>query len=149
MEFEKTTVVKAPIERVWQVLLDPAAMSACVPGVERVDVLDATRFVVTIRVKVAFVSARFKVNVTITETRPPTYLRGEGTGEESGMTSSLRQSGEIFLTDRGDGTIEVRSVMRVDVFGHLGAFGSTVMRTKADRMWDEFGRNLADRVAAG
>jgi carbon monoxide dehydrogenase subunit G len=146
MEFEQTTVVPAPIARVWQVLLDPAAMSACVPGVETVDVLDATHFVVTIHVKVAFVSARFKVNVTITESQPPTYLRLVGAGDEAGMASSLRQTCELFLTDRGDGTTEVRGLMHVEVLGRLGTFGSTVMRTKADRMWGEFGRNLADRV---
>jgi len=29
------------------------------------------------------------------------------------------------------------------VFGRLGSFGLSVMKTKADRMWEEFGANLA------
>ena len=147
MEFAHTTVVRAPIEQVWQLLLDPVAMSACVPGVEKVEALDPDRFTLTLHVKVAFVSARFGINVIVVERRPPTYLRSEAAGEEASLTSSLRQTAELFLTDNGNGTTEVRSVMRVEILGRLGTFGSSVMRTKADRLWEEFGRNLAERVA--
>ena len=33
------------------------------------------------------------------------------------------------------------------VMGRLGTSGLSVMKTKADRMWDEFARNLAARLA--
>jgi len=39
--------------------------------------------------------------------------------------------------------------VQVDLLGRLGTFGLGIMKTKADRLWDEFGLNLAKRLARG
>lgn len=148
MQFEHTAAIKAPIERVWQMLLDPESMATCVPGTQSVETLSDTQFLVGIHVKVSFVSARFKVRTAIMEMRPPTYLRSEGAGEDSTLASSFKQSSEVFLTNSGDGTTELRLRVKIDIFGRLGSLGFNVFKTKADRMWEEFGRNLAARVQA-
>ena len=49
----------------------------------------------------------------------------------------------MFLTDTGDGSTQLRMKLNIDVFGRLGGFGMNVIKTKADRMWEDFGRNLA------
>ena len=143
MKIEKTTMLTAPIERVWRLLLDPEVMRVCVPGIESVEMFDDTEFIVGIHVKMAFVNARFKIRGSIVEMRPPSYLRSIGTGEDSSFTSSLKQSSEVFLDDRGDGRIELRTKVNIEVFGRLGTFGVSMLKTKADRMWEEFGRNVA------
>lgn len=148
MEFEKSTTVTAPASRVWEMLLDPQVMGACVPGMESIEAVSETQYVVSIHVKVSFVSARFKVRTNIVETRPPAYLRSEGVGEDSSLANSLKQSSEVFLTDLGNGDTELRMKLKIDVFGRLGGFGLNIIKTKADRMWEEFGRNLASRVQA-
>jgi len=45
-----------------------------------------------------------------------------------------------------DGGTELRIKVQVDVLGRLGTFGLSVMKTKADRMWEEFGANLVARI---
>ena len=82
MDLEKTMVVVAPIDRVWTLLLDPKIMAGCVPGVQSVQVLSDTEYLADIKVKISFVAASFKIKTTILETRPPHYLRCEGTGED-------------------------------------------------------------------
>jgi carbon monoxide dehydrogenase subunit G len=149
MEFEKTATVAAPIERTWQILLDPKVMGACVPGMESIDVVSDTEYVVNLHVKVSFVSARFKVRTRIVEMRPPGYLRSEGAGEDSSLANSLKQSSEVFLTDLGNGSTGLRMKLRIDVFGRLGGFGLSIIQTKADRMWDDFGRNLGNHITQG
>jgi len=146
MRVEKTVHLKAPIRTAWDVLVDPAAVGACVPGVEAVEIVDPTRFVVTLAVKVGVVRARFRVRVAVTETRPPYYLRSEGAGEEASPTSSLRETTELHLDEAGPGETALRVVTDVDVFGPLGTFGYSVMKGKADRMWDEFVTNLRRRI---
>ena len=147
MQFEKTALVAAPADKVWSLLLDPEVMGRCVPGVETIDVVSDTEYVVGVAVKVAFVSARFKVRTTIVEMRAPTYLRSRGGGEDSSLTSSLKLSSELFLEDRGDGLTEIRTLLDVELLGRLGTFGLNIIKTKADRMWEEFGRNIAARAA--
>jgi carbon monoxide dehydrogenase subunit G len=143
VEIEKTTTLAAPIERVWRVLLDPEVMRFCVPGVESVETLAETDYLIGIHVKMAFVSARFKIRTTVIEMQPPTYLRSVGSGEDSTLTSSLKQSSEVFLAEAGNGTMILRTKASVEVFGRLGTFGISMLKTKADRIWEEFGRNIA------
>jgi hypothetical protein len=63
--------------------------------------------------------------------------------------SSLKQSSELTLAELPDERTEVTMKIKVEVFGRLGSFGLTVMKTKADRMWEEFGANLNARAKAG
>ena len=129
-------------------LLDPKLMGACVPGIEAIEVLSDSEYVVSVQVKISFISARFKLRTTIVEMRPPGYLRSEGAGEDSSLTSSLRLSSELFLTALGERRTEIRTRLTVDLFGRLGTFGLNIVKTKADRMWEQFGRNLAAKVEA-
>lgn len=149
MEFEKTASIGAPAARVWPMLLDPEVMGACVPGMESIDVVNDRQYVVSIHVKLSFVSARFKVRTTIVEMGAPTYLRSDGAGEDATLTSSLKMASEVFLTDQANGSTELRMRLKLEVFGRLGGFGLNIIKTKADRMWDEFVRNFAGRVEAG
>jgi carbon monoxide dehydrogenase subunit G len=147
MDIEKTLLVAAPPAHVWSLLLDPNVMGACVPGMQSIEVVSDVEYVSVIHVKIAFVSAKFRIKTTIVEQRAPHYLRTEGTGEDASVASSLKQSSEIFLTDAESGQTELRMKIHVDVLGRLGTFGLSVMKTKADRMWEEFAQNLAARLA--
>lgn len=146
MEIEKTLTVAAAPQRVWELLLDPTVMGGCVPGMQSIDVVSPTEYVALMHVKIAFVSAKFKLRTTIVEQRAPSYLRAEGTGEDASVASSLKQQSEIFLTPADGGGTELRIRVNVDVLGRLGTFGLSVMKTKADRMWEEFGSNLRARI---
>jgi uncharacterized protein len=81
------------------------------------------------------------------EQRPPFYLRSEGTGEDAAVASSLKQHSEIHLSALPDGSTELRILVKAQVLGRLGTFGLGVMKTKADRLWDEFAKNLLARLA--
>jgi carbon monoxide dehydrogenase subunit G len=146
MEIEKTLTIAAPPARVWALLLDPEVMGGCVPGMQSIEVVSPTEYKALMAVKIAFVSAKFKLRTTILEQRAPCYLRCEGTGEDASVASSLKQQSEMFLAEQADGSTELRMKVKVDVLGRLGSFGLSVMKTKADRMWDEFGQNLAKRI---
>lgn len=143
MEIEKTLSLDARPARVWALLLDPNAMGACVPGMESIEVVSDDEYVAVMKVKMAFISARFKLKTRIAERDEPRYLRAEGTGEDALVASSLKQTSEMWLDEREGGGTLLRMKVKVDVLGRMGTFGLGVMKTKADRMWDEFGVNLA------
>ncbi|WP_077000405.1 CoxG family protein [Variovorax sp. KK3] len=146
MEIEKTLAIAAPPARVWALLLDPEVMGGCVPGMQSIEVLSPTEYKAVMAVKIAFISAKFRLKTTILEQRAPHYLRCEGTGEDASVASSLKQQSEMVLDEQPDGSTALRMKVKVDVLGRLGSFGLSVMKTKADRMWDEFGQNLAKRI---
>lgn len=146
MEIEKTLLLNAPPAKVWALLLDPNAMGACVPGMESIEVVSDDEYVAVMKVKIAFISARFKLKTRIVERDEPRYLRAEGTGEDASVASSLKQTSEMWLQEREGGGTELRMKVKVDVLGRMGTFGLGVMKTKADRMWDEFGVNAGARL---
>lgn len=149
MDFEKKLVIDAPINRVWELLLDPTVMAACVPGTESVEVVSDVEYLASLKVKISFIGAKFKVRTKILETRPPHYLKSEGTGEDASVGSSLKQTSELILAEAPDDKTELTMKIKVEVFGRLGSFGLAVMKTKADRMWEEFGENFNARAVAG
>jgi carbon monoxide dehydrogenase subunit G len=148
VRFEKQAVVPARAHEVWDLLLDPQAMIGCVPGVESIEPQGNDVFLVTVGVKISFISARFRVRTAIVESKRPAYLRSEGAGEDATLTSSLRVKSEVFLAEQQDGSTEIRMILDVELLGRLGSFGLNVVKTKADRMWEEFGRNLSAKVEA-
>jgi carbon monoxide dehydrogenase subunit G len=147
MDVEKTLTIAVRAQPVWESLLDPKVMGSCIPGMQSIEVLSDTEYLASIHVKLAFISAKFKMRTTITEMRAPAYLRSESTGEDTSVASTLKSTTEVFVTELGDGQTELRIKVKVDLLGRLGTFGMNAMKTKADRMWDEFARNLAAQLS--
>ena len=146
MEIEKTLHLAAPPAQVWALLLDPQAMAACVPGMQSVEIVGPDEYTALMQVKIAFVSARFRLRTRIVQRDEPHYLKAEGTGEDAAVASSLKQTTEVFLEAAAEGGTGLRLKVHVDVLGRIGSFGLSAMKTKADRLWDEFGVKLAERM---
>jgi len=65
VEIEKTAVLSAPIERVWLQILDPQIMAMCVPGMQSIDVISDKEYLASLKVKISFISASFKIRTFI------------------------------------------------------------------------------------
>ncbi len=148
MQIANTIVIDAPIQKTWDFLLDASKVAACVPGVENVEKIDEDNYIVDILAKVGFIKARFKVKLGIVERRPPTFIRSEGSGDEAGMTSSLKTATELNLKELGPNQTELSATTDVNVFGKLGTFGHSVIKGKASKMWEEFGDNIKAQLTA-
>ncbi len=146
MQISNTIVVDASIQKTWDFLLDAPKVASCVPGVDNVEKVDEDNYIVDITAKVGFIKASFKVKLGIVEKNPPTYMRSEGTGDESGMTSSLKTVTVLNLKELGENQTELSATTDVNVFGKLGTFGHSVIKGKADKMWIEFGDNLKNQL---
>ena len=117
------------------------------PGVNSVERVDDNNFIVSITVKVGIIKPTFRLNTAIVERNPPVYLRSACAGEANGMMGSLRGTIEIFLMAL-DGGAETQIDVQAegDVFGRLGTFGYSVLKGKADQLWEQFISNLTGAV---
>ena len=148
MDIEKSIELSATPEQLWSLLLDPHTMASCVPGMQSIEVISETEYLVSLKVKISFVTASFKIRTNVLEQRAPTYLKSAGVGEDAALASSLKHQSEIFLTALADGGTELRILTHVDVLGRVGTFGLNAMKTKTDRMWDEFVALLKTKLEA-
>jgi carbon monoxide dehydrogenase subunit G len=149
VRFEKTVDVQVGVEKAWEALLDPARMSACVPGVERVERVDDAHYVVWLAVKLGVMRMKFKMNVTLKDVDPPRSLTSVSVGEDASVAGSVRVSNVIALSPLAPNETRLSVTSDADVFGAIGTFGYAVFKGKADRMWDEFAANLKTTIERG
>jgi uncharacterized protein len=138
MEIEKTVTMRGSPAQLWRLLLDPLVMGACVPGMKSIEVVNAVEYLASMEVKVSFLTAKFKIKTQITAQEMPGFLQSQGTGEDSSIASSFKQTTRIWLTEGLDGQCNLRMLVDVTMLGRIGSFGLSAMKTKADLMWDEF-----------
>lgn len=138
MIIEEKFTVKAPREKVWDFLLNPDASGPCIPGCEKIEVIDDKTFMAGVKVKIAFVSFTFNMKVQVTEMNPPSHLETIATGEESSMASSVKAKSFLDLKSLSENETEISYRSEVSIFGRLGTMGQSVVKGKAKQLGKEF-----------
>ena len=95
----------APLERVWDLLMDPNAISSCIPGCDRFEAAGDDRYDVTLTVAMAAITGTYQGTVVLTDkTLHQSYrLVMEGHGRPGFVKGSsviaLRPAGEATAVD--------------------------------------------------
>jgi uncharacterized protein len=150
VEIEKNVTLNGTAQQLWQLLLDPQVMGQCVPGMKSIEVFSPTEYLAKMEVKISFLTAKFKIKTVIVEQDQPRFLKSQGSGEDSSIASSFKQTTCIWLNDvsseLSSPQCNLRMVVDVTMLGRIGSFGLSAMKTKADLMWDEFILKLRGQV---
>src|SRR5919199_569071 len=101
VNFEDRITVKAPAAKVWDFLLDPNSIAACMPGVENVTQVDDRTFDAAIAASVGPMSGKFNFRARIVESKPPTEMAAEIDGVDSVTKSPLTAKVDMTLTPLG------------------------------------------------
>jgi carbon monoxide dehydrogenase subunit G len=132
MHFAGTVTINAPRERVWAFVVDPNQVGSCGPGVESIEIVDATRFRARAKVGVGFISARFVVDLEMAELVPPDRAvigaRGQAPGSAVDATASMT------LTDAPDGATIMEWVADVMIAGTIASVGARLIEGTANKM---------------
>lgn len=148
MIIESTTTIPAPVERVWDFVMDIPAVSRCLPGVEAFERVDDDTFAGTLKVKVGPITVRLEGRIVVAERdRDGFTSRLEITARERRIASSVSATTILTLAPSADGSTEMRVHTDASILGKLGEFGQSVMRRKADQMVAEFAKNAAVEVS--
>ncbi len=142
MEFENSFAVAAPIDEVWETLLDVERVAPCVPGAQVLEHSGEDNYKVGIKVKVGPVSMQYRGDIEIVERDAGEHravmsakareTRGQGTANAQ-VTMHLVEEGE-----------ETKGTIATDMklSGKAASMGRGVMQDVATRMVDTFSRNL-------
>ena len=132
MKFAGTVEIAAPRERVWAFVVDPQQVGQCGPGVESIEVVDATHFKATAKVGIGFISARFVVNMEMAELTPPDEAvikaHGQAPGSAVDATASMR------LADGDNGATRMDWAADVTISGTLASLGARLIEGTANKM---------------
>lgn len=138
--------LKAPIQKVWDLTLQPGTLAACLPGAEKIVQLDDKTYDCLVKQSVGPISVKLQFKVVITKMDPPKYVKAEGRGEALGKMGTFNVILEVHLNQLAAQEVEVDYKTDVNIVGKLATFGERIMRAKAKSVGEEFTKNLQEKL---
>ena len=149
MEFENTFVVQAPVDEVWDLLMDVERIAPCMPGAQVLEQTGDDAYKVAVKVRLGPMSMTYTGDVEIVERDAEAHeasmrakakeARGQGTAAAR-IHMALREQ---------DGGTAASIVTDMQMSGKAAAMGQGVIRDVAAALTDTFATNLAGLVTAG
>ena len=147
MEFSGSVDIPASREQVFAFVTDPHKVAQCGPGVETIEVIDPTHFRASAKVGVGFITARFVVDLEITEQNAPEMAVIKARGQAPG--SAVEATGRMNLVDgEAPGTTTMLWAAEVAIHGMIASVGSRLVEGTADKMIGQTFDCLRAKIAA-
>jgi carbon monoxide dehydrogenase subunit G len=135
-----------PADRVWDVLMDPAALSSCIPGCTRFEAEGEDRYAVTLTVALAAITGTYNGTVNLTDKAPPNSYRLAMEG--SGRAGFVKGTSVISLRPTGESTaVDVSGAVHAG--GPIARVGQRLLGAAAKMMLDRFFTCLKAKLEAG
>ncbi|HEX7810993.1 MAG TPA: molybdopterin cofactor-binding domain-containing protein [Burkholderiales bacterium] len=138
--------LKAPPQAVFDVLLDPAALAAVIPGCHALSAIGEHRYSADVTLGIGPVRARYRAEVALSEIVAPRTLRLAGCG--TGALGSAEGSGRVTLSPAGSGT-RLEYEYEVSVGGKVAAVGGRMLEGAARIVLGQLFERLDRRALLG
>jgi carbon monoxide dehydrogenase subunit G len=148
MIIEGSFTVKAPIQKLWDVLLEPETIMTCLPGAEKVERIDEKTYDCVVKQRVGPIKVSLKFRNFLTVMNAPTHMEIEGEGEDMTKLGHFKQKTTMDLKELPSGEVEVSYQTDTVIVGKLAMFGDRIMRAKAKDTEKEFTKNLQKKLAS-
>jgi uncharacterized protein len=143
MDITGTYTFNAPPERVWNLLMDPAALAGCIPGCEQLAPAGEDRYTARLNVSLAAITGTYEGTVIISDKKP--FESYALTVEGQGKPGMVKGSVVISLRPAGEGT-EVSVAGGVQTGGMIARLGQRLIGGVSKMMQDRFFACLASKV---
>lgn len=148
MRFEHEFSVNAPIDRVWDFLMNIPAMASCIPGTSDVNRIDDTHYDATVAAKIGPITAKFGCRITIVALDPGAHSASvEMAGKDAKLGGGINGKMTMTLAAIDAGNTRVRIVSDVDILGKIGQYGHGMISKRADAMLTDFAAAARAKLA--
>ncbi len=136
---EETFEVQAPVQRVWDYLIDPARVALCLPGAELLESRDDQTYLGAVKVKVGPVTMSYKGVVKFTELdEQARVVRLEGEAREAGGGGSARLSMRSKVSPLSGGGSHIAVEAEVELVGKIVQFGRGMIEEVSRQLFRQF-----------
>ena len=145
MDFVGTYTFKAPPDRVWTLLMDPAVISSCIPGCEGFEPTGEDRYKARLNVALAAISGSYEGTIVISDKVPVTSYRLTADGQ--GRPGFVKGSAAISLREDGEATVvDVQGTVQTG--GPVARVGQRLIGGVSKMMMDRFFACLQGKLTA-
>jgi carbon monoxide dehydrogenase subunit G len=138
--------LKAPIQKVWDIILQPGTLASCIPGAEKIEATDATHYSCLMKQSVGPISVKLQFVVELKDIVPPTHLKAVGSGKALGNLGTFTLDMVVDLKELSGGEVEVAYSANANIVGKLATFGERIMRAKSKQVVEDFTKNLQKKL---
>ena len=143
MDISGSYTFNAPPERVWALLMDPAALSSCIPGCDKFEADGDGRYNVTLTVGLAAITGTYQGTVVLDDIVPQTAYRLIVEGQ--GRPGFVKGTSVIAL--RADGATTIVDVSgAVTTGGPIARVGQRLIGSVAHLMLERFFACLQSKI---
>jgi uncharacterized protein len=132
MHFEGTVEIAAPRDKVWSFVTDPTQVGQCGPGVESVELVDATHFKAKAKVGIGFISAKFNADGEMGIIAAPELAEVKIHGQAPGSAADAVAS--MHLSNGGEGITIMAWKADVNISGTLASVGARLIEGTANKL---------------
>jgi len=146
LEIRETFRVAAPVDRVWQFLMDPAQVASCMPGASLDEVVDARTFLGSVRIRLGAISASYKGRIRFDEIdEGGRTVRAVAEGRETGG-GTAKGTLTSRLSALPDGGTEVIAEASIDLTGRVVQVGRGMIQGVSAQLFKEFVARLCAKL---
>ena len=136
MDIAGSYTFSAPRERVWNLLMDPQVIAACIPGCEGFEPAGEDRYRAQLKVALAAIAGSYDGTIVLSDKVPLTSYTLTADGQ--GRPGFVKGSAAISLRD-GDGAATVVDVSgTVQTGGPVARVGQRLIGSVSKMMMDRF-----------
>lgn len=146
MKVTGTATLQAPVDKVWEAILDPHVLVRTIPGCESLSESGQNQYAMAVTVGVASIKGTYQGKVQLSDLveHESLLMHAEGASAAGTISVDVR----VKFTDGGDGTTQIDYDADAVVGGMIGGVGQRMLTSVSKKMSGEFFGNI-DKALAG
>jgi carbon monoxide dehydrogenase subunit G len=145
MKFTGDATLNAPVEKVWDALLDPSVLVRTIPGCERLEATGENAYAMTVTAGVAAIKGTYSGSCKLSDLQPHQSLVMKLQG--AGAPGTIGADVSVGFADTGDGRTTITYDADAVVGGMVGGVGQRMLTSVSRRMAGEFFGNVDSAIA--
>jgi uncharacterized protein len=140
MRIAGEATLQAPVDQVWDALLDPSVLVRTIPGCEKLQTTGENAYAMTVTAGVAAIKGTYSGTCKLTDLHPgeSLVLSAQGAGAPGTIAADVK----VQFGDNGDGTTQLTYDADAVVGGMIGGVGQRMLSSVSKRMAGEFFGNI-------
>ena len=128
--------LEAPVDQVWDAMLDPAVLVRTIPGCEQLRTTGENAYDMTVTAGVAAIRGTYTGTCRLTDLHPHESLVLNASG--AGSPGTIEADVKVTLTDNDDGTTTLAYDADAVAGGMIGGVGQRMLTSVSKRLAGEF-----------
>lgn len=148
VKLDKQYPVAAGTDSAWAVLSNIQELATCMPGAEITEVVDASNYKGSVRVKVGPAVAAFAGTIEVLELDAASKtlkMLGKG-ADKGGSSASMELTASLLPADGGNSTLKGHAAVIVN--GKFAQFGGRMMTSVSDMILAQFAETFSQKAQA-